>query len=350
MIKTKYFLYLIFFYSIGIWANDRWIINHDHSQIQFSVTYLKFIEIEGSFKEFNGHIEFDADDLLANKLWIEIQSQSINTLNNLRDGHLKSADFFDTKKFPLIEFKSSEIHPIKPNFFEVHGILKIKSHSNPIKIEYELKPNIKDSWGKENRFIKFQGSLNRKHYGLTWDKSLDHNALLLGDQVHFRGTIQLQLLKNMTPTSNHLIPNTAYSHEREKLLRGEIKEINMEKNSEKSPLISPRNETVRKNKILTNNNTTSVQTNIPTKSDLQLWKISIVILGFLGFIASIILFYEADQYLQSLLPTPLQDSFFYQTLCNFISLIFPILYTLALWQVWIFAEKCEIYFSKLWPT
>ncbi len=103
-------------------AQDIWRINKDHSEIIFEVPYLGISSISGRFNSFQGGATFNnADDLLPVKIWLMIRSKSIFTSNNMRDGHLRSSDFFRAKKYPLITSDSKNITIIYSRVYKSLG-------------------------------------------------------------------------------------------------------------------------------------------------------------------------------------------------------------------------------------
>lgn len=213
----QFLLIFILCFSFQLQASD-WVINRDHSEVLFKVGYLNVSEVTGRFKEFSGKLNFDKNRVPQNIL-ISILTASIDTGHKMRDNHLQANDFFESKQYPEVIFKSSNVKKIKKNEYEAKGLLTIKKTVRPLTINFTLTDSVTDTWGYENKFIKFQSKLGRKEYSLNWNKSLDDNKYLVSDEVDFWGVFQIQPSHAQTPTSKHMLPDTEYIREREDELR-----------------------------------------------------------------------------------------------------------------------------------
>lgn len=210
-------LTLPFFSAFG----KTWTINRDHSEILFLVPYLKVSELTGRFNKFTGHMELDEKSNLPTSLYVEIASGSIDTGNSMRDGHLRGSEFFSSEIYPEITFQSESVKEIKPGSFRATGILKIKNVALTHSFDFTLSEMIKDTWGYDNRMVKFGTILDRTKYNLKWNKTLAGRDYLVGDTINIRGLFQMQPASGLTPKSKHMIPDTAYIRSREKVARGE---------------------------------------------------------------------------------------------------------------------------------
>lgn len=212
---------LLVLFSTQVLGQNTWLSNKDHSEILFQVPYLSVSELTGRFNDFKVSAILDDKTKAPSQVDIEIQASSVDTSNKLRDGHLKGADFFNANLYPVIKFKSSKIEKLKANHFRAHGFLVIKNVSRDSQIDFEVTPVVNDTWGFENVFVKFRSKLNRKQFNIKWNKTLDEEKYLVGDEVTYWGVFQLQPNDGKTPPSKHMIPDTDYIREREKLLRKE---------------------------------------------------------------------------------------------------------------------------------
>lgn len=193
----------------------NWVTNRDHSEIMFQVPYMGVSELTGRFNEFSGTISYNDKSLKAEKLEVVISSSSIDTGNKMRDGHLKSNDFFQSGQHPYIKFTGQDIKEMKSGSFRVNGILTIKGISKPSSVDFSTTNSLKDTWGYENKFVKFKATLNRKDFNINWNKTLDGQQFLVGDVIIFWGTFQVQPEGAKTPNSKHMIPDTEYIRERD---------------------------------------------------------------------------------------------------------------------------------------
>lgn len=219
----KKFIVLVFFLlSHTLAFAVPWVTNRDHSEIQFQVPYMGVSELTGRFNEFSGEVDLSADKKTVGSLSVQISSSSIDTGNKMRDGHLRGSEFFESQQFPYISFKSSDVKMIKANSYKASGLLTIKGITKPAVIEFTTTDSVKDTWGYENKFVKFKSTLNRKDYQITWNKTLDGQQLLVGDTITFWGTFQMQPASGKTPNSKHMIPDTEIIRSRdEKRMKNE---------------------------------------------------------------------------------------------------------------------------------
>lgn len=193
-----------------------WVTNKDHSEIMFQVPYMGVSELTGRFNEFNGEVIFKDDLKSIESLVVQIPSSSIDTGNKMRDQHLRSGDFFMSQEHPYITFKSQKIVSPSKNTYRASGTLTVKGISRPAVIEFSATDSLKDTWGYENKFIKFRSSLNRKDFNIVWNKTLDGKQFLVGETIAYWGTFQVQPGSAMTPNSKHMIPDTTFIRERDK--------------------------------------------------------------------------------------------------------------------------------------
>src|SRR5690606_11431544 len=110
-------------------------------------------------------------------------SSSLDTGNGMRDGHLKGHDFFQSQAHPEILFKSKKITRLSGNNYQAEGDLHIRGITKPATVAFSVSDTRKDTWGYQNRFVKFKSSLKRKDYNMTWNKTLEGQQFLVGDVV-----------------------------------------------------------------------------------------------------------------------------------------------------------------------
>ncbi len=214
-------LFFILFTLVSFSAfSEKWVVNKDHSEVKFEVEYLSVSKVSGRFSHFLGSLNLK--DKKPEDIFIMIETDSIYTGQALRDGHLRSNEFFEAKRFPFIEFKSLLSEKITSNEFRVEGELKIKNISKKVELILSISDSLADTWNKKSRFVEFTTVINRKDFGLNWDKSLKGNTYLVGEKISIFGTIQIQPAGDKTNSSKHLIPATEYRLKREKFNRGEL--------------------------------------------------------------------------------------------------------------------------------
>ena len=162
-------------------ATETLNIDPGHSQVGFGIRHF-FTQVQGEFKTVSGTIEIDQANLNATRVNVEIETASISTNNDRRDGHLKSADFFDAEKNPKITFVSKSVD-IKGMKGTMTGDLTMHGITKPVTLNVEVGGFGK--MGPTGTVAGFNatGTLDRKDYGITWNKVLDQGGTMLGDDV-----------------------------------------------------------------------------------------------------------------------------------------------------------------------
>lgn len=158
-------------------------VDSAHSDVQFEVKHLMVAKVRGNFLHFSGNINYNEKDVSQSNVNFEVKTDSITTANPKRDEHLKSAEFFDVKKFPDAKFTSSNIKKISDTKFQVEGDLTIHGITKKVNFDVEYLGKTKDPWGTEKVVFQASAELDRKDFGLTWNKSLDNGGVLIGDKV-----------------------------------------------------------------------------------------------------------------------------------------------------------------------
>jgi polyisoprenoid-binding protein YceI len=170
----------------------KWAFELTHCKIGFSVRHFGISETEGFFHNFTGTIFGEKDDFSDAKLDLTIDVNSIDTQNADRDGHLKSQDFFDTENFPNIKFKNSSVEAIGSNRYKMTGDLTMKGISKPITLDVEFGGIVeKDPFGNTKAGFLVEGKINRKDWGITWNKTLDFGGVAVGEIVKIVCHIEL---------------------------------------------------------------------------------------------------------------------------------------------------------------
>lgn len=172
-------------------AADTWTVDRAHSDVAFSIRHL-VSNVSGKFNDFSGTVNADAANPALSSVEFTIQATSIDTGNENRDKHLRSADFFEVDKYPTITFKSTSIKPTKTkNLYNVTGTLTMKGVSKTVTLPVEFLGTVKDPGGNEKAGFSTQITLNRKDYGITWNKALDNGGALLGDDVKVQINLEM---------------------------------------------------------------------------------------------------------------------------------------------------------------
>jgi polyisoprenoid-binding protein YceI len=157
-----------------------WTIDGNHSSVGFSIRHI-FSKVQGNFDKFSGTIEFDPANPAAASVKVEIDPASINTRNTKRDDHLRSADFFDVAKFPAMGFTSTKVTKGEGNVLTVEGDLTMHGVTKPVTLAVTFL-GAGPAMGGQRAGFESSAKLDRKEYGIVWNKTLD-NGTLLGDEV-----------------------------------------------------------------------------------------------------------------------------------------------------------------------
>lgn len=162
-------------------ATETLKIDPSHTHVGFSIRHF-FTQVKGEFKDVVGTIDVDQANLNASKVNVEIATASINTNNEKRDNHLRSADFFEAEKNPKITFVSKSVN-LKDNKGTMTGDLTMHGVTKPVTLDVEI-----GGFGKMGPMgtlagFTATGKINRKDFGILWNKTLDQGATMLGDDV-----------------------------------------------------------------------------------------------------------------------------------------------------------------------
>lgn len=172
-------------------AQSTWTIDRSHSDVSFSVSHLVVSEATGKFKQFDGELKAKSDDFTDAEIAFTIDAASINTEDEKRDGHLKSADFFDVAKYPTITFKSKSFKKVDGNKYKLVGDLTMHGVTKTVELDAVFKGTAKSPWGQTVGAFKLSGTVDRKDFGLTWNKTLDNGGLLVGEIVTITANVEV---------------------------------------------------------------------------------------------------------------------------------------------------------------
>ncbi len=162
-----------------------YVIDPEHTSIGFEVPHLVISTVEGRFKKFSGQFSFDEKSL---KVEAEVDTASIETGNDKRDQHLRSTDFFDSKKHPKMTFRSTDLEQSRPREWRLKGLLTIRGKTLPVVFDLEYKGKAV-AYEKQRVAFKAQTAINRKDFGLTWNDAVEAGPVV-GDQVTIHLVVQ----------------------------------------------------------------------------------------------------------------------------------------------------------------
>lgn len=170
----------------------NWKLDTTHSTIGFSIKHMMFTNVRGNFDLYEGGVTMTGDDFEQAKIEFNAEIASINTKNADRDGHLKSADFFDAEQFPNLTFKSSSIKKTGDHMYDIEGDLSMHGVTKPVQLKAVYSGLMKDPFGNIKIGLNLNGKINRKDWGLNWNAGLEAGGLLVGEEV--RLDIETQLV------------------------------------------------------------------------------------------------------------------------------------------------------------
>ena len=166
-------------FLFGMAQAKEFVIDNAHTTVGFNVTHMMISNVSGKFTTYSGDIEFDPATKQFSKLTAKIEASSITTGVEKRDDHLKSADFFDVTKYKTIDFVMSSMKDGK-----VYGKLSIHGISKDVVLNVKIHGIIKDFQGAQRIGFSLEGVINRKDYGLKWNKILEGGGLTVADDVN----------------------------------------------------------------------------------------------------------------------------------------------------------------------
>jgi polyisoprenoid-binding protein YceI len=164
-------------------AMTKWVLDPAHSEIQFKVRHLMISNVTGSFGRFTADVETTDERIDTAKINFTAEVDSITTNNEQRDGHLKSADFFEIAKYPTLRFVSTKLEKVTDEEYNLIGELSFHGITKNIKLKVEHGGIIKDPWGNTRTGFTVDGKLSRKDFGLTWNAATEAGGLVVSDEV-----------------------------------------------------------------------------------------------------------------------------------------------------------------------
>ena len=169
---------LISILTAGALFAGTYNVDVTHSNLGFKVKHLMISNVTGKFDKFNGSFVFDEKANTLTSLKGTAQVASINTEDAKRDGHLKSADFFDAANHPELTFDLEKIEGDK-----AYGKLTIRGITKSVEFDYDNNGTVTDPWGNKRVGLELSGKINRKDFGLNWNKALEAGGVLVGETV-----------------------------------------------------------------------------------------------------------------------------------------------------------------------
>ncbi|MGW6057978.1 YceI family protein [Streptomyces sp. NPDC055189] len=161
----------------------EYTIDPAHTSIGFVARHAMVTNVKGSFTDVAGTLHLDGTDPAASTASIDVQMASIDTGSADRDGHLKSADFFDIEKYPEMTFRSTKAEALGGDDYRVTGDLTILGTTKPLSIDLEFNGSATDPFGNERVGFEGQAQILRSEWGLTWNAALETGGVLVSDKI-----------------------------------------------------------------------------------------------------------------------------------------------------------------------
>jgi polyisoprenoid-binding protein YceI len=158
-------------------------VDPNHTSLGFTGKHMMVTTVRGRFKDFTGQVEVDDDDPKTALATLTIKVASLDTGQDQRDQHLRSADFFDVERYPEMTVATTGVESRGGNRYQVTGDLTIKDQTRPINLDVEVEERFTDPFGNERVGVTATGKLNRKDWGLTWNQVLEAGRLLVGNDI-----------------------------------------------------------------------------------------------------------------------------------------------------------------------
>jgi len=170
----------------------KWNIDPTHSQAEFSVRHM-FTKVRGHMVVTSGIVDTDDRDPLKTVIVARLDPSTINTGVSVRDDHLRSVEFFDTQRYPEIVFQSTAITKTAKDEYAVVGTLSMRGVEKPVTLQARAAGDAIDPFGNRRAGVSAQTTLNRKDFGLHWNRALEGGGLLVGDEVEINLEIEAVL-------------------------------------------------------------------------------------------------------------------------------------------------------------
>ncbi len=172
-------------------VRTTWAIDPAHTDVGFAVKHLMISTVRGRFAGVRGTIQLDESDLAGSSVEVEIDAASIDTRQEQRDAHLRSADFFDVEKFPHITFRSRAVDSLGAGRFKVTGDLTIHGVTREVVLDATDEGRGVDPWGNQKAAFTAETKIDRRDHGLGWNQALETGGVLVANEIRIRLDVQV---------------------------------------------------------------------------------------------------------------------------------------------------------------
>ncbi|HEK19445.1 MULTISPECIES: YceI family protein [unclassified Mucilaginibacter] len=183
--KKIFTLLTVALFATAASAQSTWTVDKAHSHVTFTITHLAVSDVDGTFKDFDASIVAAKPDFSDAKYTFTAKTASVNTDNERRDGHLKSAEFFDSEKFPTLSFTSTSVKPNGTNKYKVTGNLTLHGVTKPVTLDVAYRGTITNPMTKApDAGFKITGTIKRSDFGF----GSKYGAPMLSDEVELNAS------------------------------------------------------------------------------------------------------------------------------------------------------------------
>lgn len=177
-----------------------WQIDSSHSSAHFAVRHMMVSNVRGEFSGIRGTVEYDPADPSKAKVDVTIDATTVNTREAKRDAHLRNADFFDVEKHPTMSFRSKRVEPAGPGKLKVVGDLTLRGTTREVVLDVEGPAAPVTMRGMQRTGASATTKIQRKDFGLTWNRAIETGGMVVGDEVTI--TIDIELTAPAPGSSN----------------------------------------------------------------------------------------------------------------------------------------------------
>ena len=169
---------------------QTWQLDTNHSSIGFTVRHMVVAKVNGRFTRYDGKLTLIGEDLTRASVEVKIEAPSIDTGVEARDNHLRSPDFFDVAAFPKVIFRSRRVEAAGSQRYRVVGDLTLRDTTREVVLEAEFLGRVTDPFGAERLAFSARTQIDRKDFGLTWNKALETGGVLVGERIDIALDVQ----------------------------------------------------------------------------------------------------------------------------------------------------------------
>ena len=160
-----------------------WSLDPSHTSLELSVRHMMVATVRGRVSARSGTLVLSTDDPSSSYAEVEIDAASIDTGHPDRDAHLRSADFLDVERYPVMRFRSTEIEDRGDGSFRLRGDLTVKDVTKPVTLDGEFGGAVRDPYGNDRIGFSATATIDRTEFGLRWNAALETGGVVVGDKV-----------------------------------------------------------------------------------------------------------------------------------------------------------------------